>query len=165
MRVNWKVIEENFNLEDNFKVCDYLGSGAYGVVCAVFDEDTNSSIAIKKCKGIFQSKTMAKRMLREIRLLRLFDHRNIVKLKTILLPTDLTCFNSLYVAFELMETDLAQIIRSPQTLKDQHVQYFTYQLVQALKYLHDGNVVHRDIKYDPFSLFLNTFSLFLRLFL
>jgi serine/threonine protein kinase len=44
-------------------------------------------------------------------------------------------------------SDLAQIIKSPQTLRDQHVQYFTYQLLTALKYMHSANVVHRDLKY------------------
>jgi serine/threonine protein kinase len=142
----WQVMGESFELENRFKIVDYLGSGAYGVVCAVNDSLDNKVVAIKKCKKIFQSRTLAKRTLREVRLLRLFNHENIVKLKTILIPDNSITFTELYVVFELMETDLAQIIRSPQKLKEQHTQYFTYQLLQALKYLHSENVVHRDIK-------------------
>ncbi len=55
--------------------------------------------------------------------------------------------------FELMETDLAQIIRSQQKIKDQHVQYFTFQLLRAMKYLHECNIVHRDLK--PRNLLVN----------
>ncbi len=142
----WQVMGESFELENRYKIVDYLGSGAYGVVCAVHDSVENNVVAIKKCKKIFQSRTLAKRTLREVRLLRLFNHDNIVKLKSILVPHDSISFSELYVVFELMETDLAQIIRSPQKLKEQHTQYFTYQLLQALKYLHAENVVHRDIK-------------------
>ena len=61
-------------------------------------------------------------------------------------PKNLYDFADIYIVFEIMETDLAQIIRSSQKLKDQHVQYFTYQILNALKYLHSGSVVHRDIK-------------------
>lgn len=142
----WQVMGESFELERRYKIVDYLGAGAYGLVCAVRDEKENTVVAIKKCKKIFQSKTLAKRTLREVRLLRLFSHENIVKLKCILPPVNPHAFSELYVVFELMETDLAQIIRSPQKLKEQHIQYFTYQLLQALKYLHSANVVHRDIK-------------------
>ncbi len=142
----WQVMGESFELENRYKIVDYLGSGAYGVVCAVHDNVENNVVAIKKCKKIFQSRTLAKRTLREVRLLRMFNHDNIVKLKSVLVPSDPLNFSELYVVFELMETDLAQIIRSPQKLKEQHTQYFTYQLLQALKYLHSENVVHRDIK-------------------
>ena len=116
------------------------------VVCAVQDNRENSIVAIKKCKKIFQSRTLAKRTLREIRLLRHFNHENIVKIKSIIPPTSPFDFSELYIVFELMETDLAQVIRSPQSLKDQHVQYFAYQLIRALQHLHGASIVHRDIK-------------------
>jgi serine/threonine protein kinase len=137
---------ESFELSTRYKVIDFLGSGAYGTVCAVHDFQSNEVVAIKKCKKIFQSRTLAKRTLREMRLLRHINHENIVKLKTILPPMDTNFYLDLYLVFEIMDTDLAQIIRSPQPLKEQHTQYFTYQLLKALEYLHSKSIVHRDIK-------------------
>lgn len=52
-----------------------------------------------------------------------------------------------------METDLDRIIRSHQELSDAHVQYFIYQTLRALKYIHSGSVLHRDIK--PSNLLVN----------
>jgi len=142
----WQVMGELFELHERFKVIDYMGAGAYGVVCAVRDSECDQIFAIKKCKKVFHSKTLAKRTLRELRLLRLLTNDHIVKIESVLVPLDWRLFDSLYVVFELMETDLAQIIRSPQFLRDQHVQYFTYQILDALRYLHERNIVHRDLK-------------------
>lgn len=52
-----------------------------------------------------------------------------------------------------MDTDLHQIIRSPQPLSDEHVQFFIYQILRGLKFLHSGGIVHRDLK--PSNLLLN----------
>lgn len=145
----WLVMGEPFDLETKYKVTDYLGAGAYGIVCTVFDTESNQYYAVKKCKKIFHSRTLAKRTLREIRLLRFIEHENIIKIKSILRPVDNQSFDSIYLVFELMDTDLAQIIRSPQNLREPHIQYFTYQLLLGLKYLHDANIVHRDLKYVP----------------
>ena len=38
-----------------------------------------------------------------------------------------------------------QIIRSPQALSEEHIQYFVYQLLCGLKYLHSAHVIHRDL--------------------
>jgi serine/threonine protein kinase len=58
-----------------------------------------------------------------------------------------------YLVEELMEADLHQIIRSGQTLTDAHFQYFMYQILRGLKYIHTANVLHRDLK--PGNLLVN----------
>ena len=142
----WQVQGEKFELDERYKVTEYLGAGAYGVVCAAEDVKSNHTVAIKKCKKIFQSRTLAKRTLRELRLLRLLRHENIILMKSILQPPHTEAFGEIYIVFEIMETDLAQIIRSSQALKDQHIQYFMHQIMLALEYIHDLCILHRDMK-------------------
>ncbi|KAM7259498.1 hypothetical protein ACFE04_015239 [Oxalis oulophora] len=95
----------------------------------------------------------AKRTLREIKLLRHMDHENVVKIKDIIPPPDREMFNDVYIVYELMDTDLHQVIRSTQSLTEDHCQYFLYQLLRGLKYIHSAHVLHRDLK--PSNLLLN----------
>jgi serine/threonine protein kinase len=62
-------------------------------------------------------------------------------------------FADIYANIELMECDLAAIIRSGQPLTDAHFQSFIYQILCGLKYIHSANVLHRDLK--PGNLLVN----------
>ncbi|OMJ27298.1 Mitogen-activated protein kinase CPK1 [Smittium culicis] len=93
------------------------------------------------------------RTLREIKLLKLFDHENIISILDIIRPPSFKQFDEVYIVQELMETDLHRVIRT-QELSDDHCQYFIYQTLRALKYIHSANVLHRDLK--PSNLLLNS---------
>lgn len=110
-------------------------------------------MAIKKVTKVFDKTILAKRALREIKLLRYFNgHDNITSILD-LEVTDPVNFNEIYLVQELMEADLHQIIRSEQPLTDAHFQYFLYQLLRGLKFIHSANVLHRDLK--PGNLLVN----------
>ena len=111
-------------------------------------------MAIKKIPRAFEDLIDAKRILREIKLLRHFDHENIIGIQDILRPAALATFEDVYIISDLMETDLHRIVYSRQPLTDDHVQYFIYQILRALKYMHTANVIHRDLK--PSNLLLNS---------
>lgn len=150
---------------------------------------------MKKVTNVFSKKILAKRALREIKLLQHFrGHRNVcLSPATDNMIVRLTCDPSLdympvryghpptgqlqrnisirgFVApfsihakyaiivgsdniLELMECDLAAIIRSGQPLTDAHFQSFIYQILCGLKYIHSANVLHRDLK--PGNLLVN----------
>lgn len=130
-----------------------LGHGAYGTVISAQDEISGEHIAIKQVERVFDKPSLAKRALREITLLRHFsDHENI----TGLIDMDATSseFNEIYLFMEPMEADLHQIIRSGQSLTSAHLQYFIYQILCGLKYIHSAGVIHRDLK--PGNLLVNS---------
>lgn len=126
-----------------------VGTGAYGIVvsakdAAVKDPDKNT-VAIKKIEKAFEHKTFMRRTLRELKALRLLKHENIMSIVTIQQPVSREEFNDLYVVNELMETDLATIIKSPQTLTNEHIQFFLYQILKGVKYIHSAKLLHRDL--------------------
>ncbi|KAI3809636.1 hypothetical protein L1987_19232 [Smallanthus sonchifolius] len=131
---------------NRYKILEIIGKGSYGVVCAAVDTKTGEKVAIKKITNIFEHSSDAIRILREIKLLRLLRHPDIVEIKRIMMPPSRRDFKDIYVVFELMESDLHQVIKANDDLTHEHHRFFLYQMLRALKYMHTANVYHRDLK-------------------
>lgn len=126
---------------NRYRIEEVIGKGSYGVVCSAFDTHTGEKVAIKKINDIFEHVSDATRILREIKLLRLLRHPDIVEIKHILLPPSSREFKDIYVVFELMESDLHQVIKANDDLTPEHYQFFLYQLLRGLKYIHTGKLI------------------------
>ncbi|NWH54170.1 MK15 kinase, partial [Fregata magnificens] len=117
---------------------------AYGIVWKAIDRRTGEIVAVKKIFDAFRNRTDAQRTFREIMFLQEFgEHPNIIKLLDVIRAQN---DKDIYLIFESMETDLHAVIKKGNLLKDIHKCYILYQLLKATKFIHSGNVIHRDQK-------------------
>ena len=85
----FKVLGSRFELPVKYDIIDPVGSGAYGVVVAAKDttleeENGNNLVAIKKIEKAFEHKVFTLRTLRELKIMRLLNHENVLSIKSIL---------------------------------------------------------------------------------
>ncbi|GLJ40148.1 hypothetical protein SUGI_0822910 [Cryptomeria japonica] len=120
-----------------------LGSGSFGTVYEGISDD-GYFFAVKEVSLVDQgsnAKQSISQLEQEVALLSQFEHENIVQY----LGTDKEA-DKLYIFLELVtQGSLASLYRK-YNLRDTQVRAYTRQILTGLKYLHEKNVMHRDIK-------------------
>jgi len=148
---NFQIGDNRFTVHQKYKLLRAIGHGAYGFVCSAENTETNEFVAIKKITNLFNNPIETKRAIREVQLLRKLRHENILGLVDLMMNDERT---DLYLVSELMDSDLHQIIISKQHLSNDHVQYFVYQILRGLLFIHSTNCIHRDLK--PSNILVNS---------
>jgi serine/threonine protein kinase len=146
------------SITDKYEFKNLIGSGSYGQVHAVQEKlSPNYHYAIKTIhlKNEHSPQILPKNnliyflsTLREVRILKVLDHPNIIKLyHAFRQSSDAESLTHIHLVIDLMEIDMYKmLIQNGVELSPQHVTFFTCQLLDGLRYIHDANIAHRDLK-------------------
>jgi len=158
-------VERNFlgmivMVPSRYEIIRPIGRGSFGYVIAVRDTVTDRYLAIKKYSNIFEQASCNKvrlHLLRELKLHKVLQsHQNILKIEgCYTYPTDPEHACDVYVISRLMHTTLARVIASDNVLTPAHCQYYIYQILRALSYLHSARIMHRDLTTQNILMNLN----------
>ncbi|XP_045441462.1 testis-specific serine/threonine-protein kinase 1 [Pipistrellus kuhlii] len=121
-----------------------LGEGSYAKVKSAYSERLKFNVAVKiidrkKAPTDFLEKFLP----REIEILTMLNHRSIVKTYEIFETSD----GKVYIIMELgVQGDLLEFIKTRGALHEDDARKKFHQLSSAIKYCHDLDIVHRDLK-------------------
>ncbi|ETO17243.1 protein kinase 1, partial [Reticulomyxa filosa] len=154
--------EKASGINKKYELRTALGTGSFAVVRLGIDRSTGQHVAVKQIdKKKYQTKSKSKNpdsIKNEFEILRNINHKNIIKVYDVF-ETDET----LYLVLEMASGgDLFQRIVQNKKLSGEfaltiyiYIHIYTYinilyilmwQLLSAIKHLHDGKVAHRDLK-------------------
>ena len=128
-----------------------LGSGQFGKVYAAISEikaeDTSKGlwtgvpVAIKEISKSRFDLRQQEKLKNEATILSRLDHPGVIILERVHELPD-----KLYIVMEQLEDDMLEMIVSQKRLNERITKFLTYQILEALKYLHAQNIAHCDLK-------------------
>ncbi|KAF4585519.1 Serine/threonine-protein kinase bur-1 [Ophiocordyceps camponoti-floridani] len=139
------------------RITDYelqgkLGEGTFGEVHRARSKRTGALVALKKIIMHHEKDGFPITALREIKLLKLLSHHNILRLEDMAVehssrPSDKRKKPIMYMVTPYMDHDLSGLLDNPSVhFKEAQVKCYMKQLLKGLCYLHDNHILHRDMK-------------------
>ncbi|EAR96316.2 Serine/Threonine kinase domain protein (macronuclear) [Tetrahymena thermophila SB210] len=142
--LSFKDIEASLDYDiKSYNIIQPLGQGANGFVCKIEDFKSKECYAMKvvdkKRKDI---QNVMKRLDQEIKIQKELDHPNIIKLFK-----HFEDDQNHYLIMELAQNgEIKDYLNINKPLSESQILDFSYQLACGIKYLHDKDIVHRDLK-------------------
>ncbi|XP_074555010.1 uncharacterized protein LOC141811056 [Halichoeres trimaculatus] len=127
---------------ERYESLGLVGEGSYGTVLKCRHRESGRLVAIKKFQDSDDDKTVKKIAQREIKLLRQLRHENLVNLLEVWKRR-----RRWYLVFEFVERTLLDDLEQNQSGLDLNTsRQFLFQILRAVAFCHQQNIIHRDIK-------------------
>lgn len=131
------------NVKSCFLPLAQVGEGTYGKVYKAENIHTKRLIALKRLRLEQERDGFPITSIREIKLLQQLDHANISLIDEIIVSDK----NAISMGFQYMANDLSGILMDRSiSLTSSNIKHLTRQLFVGLQYLHQQQIIHRDIK-------------------
>ena len=134
---------ENNKMIDDYIIKNTIGKGTFSTVKLGEHIKTKQKVAIKILnKEKIKEKEDFERIKREIKILQMMDHPNIIKTYKISENS-----KNFYIIMEYCDGgELFNYIVEKEKLDENEASMFFYQLISALEYIHSLGITHRDLK-------------------
>lgn len=131
------------SIKDYYAFVRNLGEGHFGMVLLAKDRRTREKFAVKVIKKHHTEVRSMTLIQRELSILRMVNHPNIVRLYDLFDTED-----KLYFVLEYMEGGaLYQVLARDEThFSEERASQIIKDILQGLVYLHSKGIVHRDVK-------------------
>ncbi|KAK1760722.1 kinase-like domain-containing protein [Echria macrotheca] len=136
----------------DYEILGKLGEGTFGEVHRARSRKTGSMVALKKIIMHNEKDGFPITALREIKLLKLLSHKNVLRLEDMAVEhparsSDKRKRPIMYMVTPYMDHDLSGMLDNPSIkLSIPQIKCYMLQLLEGLRYLHDNHILHRDMK-------------------
>lgn len=129
---------------ERYTMSKLLGRGACGEVKLVFEKETCKKYAVKiiSKKAFSVGPKLNRAAIEEVKILKKLNHSCIIRIEDVF-----DSFDALYIVLELVEGgELFDRVVAEGKFSETISKLLFYQILDAVKYLHDKNITHRDLK-------------------
>ncbi|KAF8940268.1 hypothetical protein EDD21DRAFT_360964 [Dissophora ornata] len=127
-----------------WQMAKYIGAGTFGTVYLGTNSDTGELIAVKEIRFQNASMSLVKSIRDEMKVMKMMHHPNIVRYDNIEVHR-----HKVFIFMEYCQGgSLADLLEHGRIEDEKVIKFYTLQMLKGLAYLHDKNVVHRDVKPD-----------------
>jgi len=136
----------------DYEVLGKLGEGTFGEVHRARAKKTGALVALKKIIMHNEKDGFPITALREIKLLKLLCHHNVLRLEDMAVEhpsrgADKRKKPIMYMVTPYMDHDLSGLLDNPSVhFTEPQIKCYMLQLLEGLRYLHENHILHRDMK-------------------
>lgn len=132
-----------YSFSDYYDMKDVLGKGKFGLVRMAIHKNTKKSVAVKIMKKKDMNAQDIELMRREVEILKICQHPNIIRLLDIFENSDY-----IFIVMEhLKGGDMFSFLEKRKFhVTEERAASLVYSIIVALSYLHSYGIAHRDLK-------------------